>query len=689
MKLDVVAVPRRLGVVLAAVTAVEERPGGPFLQVVAEDGARFVLPEERVLVRTTAHVPADGAAPDAQLRALRVRVEPFREWLALHTRLGGTGRLRIDEVAERAGVRGQDALLRVALGLERASPWFRRNDAALVAVPLQHALLELYAQNEKRFVAAGDEELLAWWPRRAEGVPAAWRSPGGAVVDTALLVNERSRWFEADYVPDRAIAGAAALSALAAHALGGAGTPDARGAELARRTGEGDDPDLVLEALVASGALPERVDPSPARAGLTRDRERPVLEEALQLAAVPRDTSAREDFTASHAVAVDDPDTREVDDAVSVRRDGDHVELCVHIGDVAAAVPCDGALDADVRARASSLYVPDGAVLLFPPELVLRRLALSVDEPRDALTGVFRLDAEGTVHAARFVRSRLRLARRAAYDATTDVAQLAADAAHGELLVRVAEQLRAARERRGARILQLPTTKVELVDGAPHVSLRHQDTPGDRVVSEAMVLFNAQAAEALAAAHAPAVYRGQGAEAPAGRAAPEKDDPLFAARVRRTFARIETAAEPLGHAGLGVGAYAQCTSPMRRYGDLVNQRQLAAVLAGAPLPYNATEIEALLPHLAERERAVRRAADDRAWFWIVRALADSGRTTLEGLLSRTPRRAPGAVWVPELCRELPLRPPRDGRSPPEGTRGTYRIASLRPWLGRIELTVAE
>lgn len=683
MPLDVVAVPRSHSVVLAAVVGATE--SGAKLHLIAEDGARFRFPADRALVRC-AGLLAGGPEADVRglLAAVRARIPPFDDWLALHAQVGEGGRADVRELARAAALPGDEGALAVALGALRAEPWFRRDGIAFEAVPMRQALERLYQIHDRVFREAGDAAVRSWWPGRLGGVPDGWQDPGGEVGERMRSALERARFFELDYVPAEDVAAGAALAALTSWALGGDVSGDGRGKELARTLGLPDDPDQVLEELIDCGAVPADVEPAPHRAGLTG----PFPEEALaQAGTVPAEPlgAGREDLTHEFAVAVDDADTREVDDALTVRRDGDDVVLLVHIADVARAVAPGTPLDAAVRHRASSLFLPDHSVLMFPPELVVERLSLAVGEPRAALTGVFRLAPDGHVRAARFTRSMVRLARRVEYEDTRDPTALGPDGDTGRLLVRIGEALRVARERRGARILRLPSQKVTVEDGVPQVALRLQDTPGDVVVSEAMVLHNTQAGEALAAAGVPALYRGQSGALPEGREVPEPGDALYAPLIKRTFAPTETSVEPLEHAGLGAPAYVQCTSPMRRYTDLLNQRQLAAAAHGEPPPHARDEVAALVAVLHERERAVRHAADARTQYWVARAVAESGRDTLRGVLAKAPRRGLGAVWVPELCRELPLRAPRAWRAPPVGVEAEWRVAAVRPLRGRIEL----
>jgi len=103
---------------------------------------------------------------------------------------------------------------------------------------------------------------------------------------------------------------------------------------------------------------------------------------------------------------------------------------------------------------------------------------------------------------------------------------------------------------------------VERANGDERVRIvqRRRDAPLDRIVAEMMILANSEWALMLADHGVPAVYRSQQA------------------------GRVKTGTHPLPHQGLGVPQYMWTTSPLRRYADLVNQRQLLAVLAGSLAP---------------------------------------------------------------------------------------------------------
>jgi len=208
-----------------------------------------------------------------------------------------------------------------------------------------------------------------------------------------------------------------------------------------------------------------------------------------------------------------------------------------------------------------------------------------------------------------------------------DSAALAAVASDLRLLAAAATARRAWRTAQGAATFSLPEADVRVrdVEGAPPsrsaatVYLNGKtvmpvggglavavgqivDTPSRRLVSELMILANEAVATAAGAAGLPLPYRGQVATPPreeeaAARAALEGSDPpppppppptsgpaaAAAARSRMMRGVLDCAA-PAPHAGLGLAAYTQFTSPIRRWGDLCVHWQVKAWVRGGGGP---------------------------------------------------------------------------------------------------------
>ena len=95
--------------------------------------------------------------------------------------------------------------------------------------------------------------------------------------------------------------------------------------------------------------------------------------------------------------------------------------------------------------------------------------------------------------------------------------------------------------------------------------------------------------------------------------------------------RVKMSTHPLEHVGLGVAQYAWCTSPLRRYVDLVNQMQLVAVLSGESPAFvpNDTSLFAILSAFEARYASVNEYQQTMERYWCLRWVAQQPRRRLE------------------------------------------------------------
>lgn len=458
------------------------------------------------------------------------------------------------------------------------------------------------------------------------------------------------------------------LDALRAWALAGDHASDATWSRhLARRLGH-EGPDGLLAELERGGALPRHVNEVPHRLGLPIEFGEPALAAASALATAP--PPAGEDLRGRYTVAIDDPETREVDDALAAWPDGDDVQVAVHIARLDQLVPVGGALEREALRRATSIYFPEGTVPMLPEELG-ERASLVAGKDRAALTLLARITPQGEVRDPRFVASVVRVAQRLGYD----------DAPSGEAAevlehaLRAATALREARRRRGAVQLALPQLKVRVgPDGVPTIKAGRTETSSHLAVSELMVLFNAQLGRVLREARLPALFRTQ----PKAVKLPplQPSDPLYAPLCRRGLPPTIVAVDPAPHRMLGVDAYVQGTSPIRRAGDLLAQRQVLSLVTGAPAPYDRPTMEELKAQLETVEKRAQRAMDERERYWLIEWLARRTEP-LPAVVSRLEGRMGLLVYVPDVDRELPLRPPAPP-APRVGDRMLVRVAHAAP-----------
>jgi len=344
----------------------------------------------------------------------------------------------------------------------------------------------------------------------------------------------------------------------------------------------------------------------------------------------------RLDLTGLPAFAIDDEGNLDPDDALSL--DGDR--LWVHVADVAALVQPNGPADLEARARGATLYLPETGVPMLP-EAAVDRMGLGLAEISPALSFGLRLDADGIATEIEIVPSWVRV-RRLSYEEVD--ARL--DEEPFRDLYALAERHRARRRANGAIFIDLPEVKMQVVDGRVHIKplprLRSR-----MLVAEAMVMAGEAAARFALERELPFPYTTQDVaetseRAPAGFAA------MYA--LRRSLRPRQYSGRPSPHGGLGLDVYAQITSPLRRYLDLVAHQQLRAFLRGGEV----LDAQAIIERVGAAEAAamsVRRTERLSREHWTLVYLQQHPGWRGEGVLveKRMPR---STVLIPALALEV-------------------------------------
>src|SRR5262249_6454919 len=122
----------------------------------------------------------------------------------------------------------------------------------------------------------------------------------------------------------------------------------------------------------------------------------------------------------------------------------------------------------------------------------------------------------------------------------------------------------------------------------------------------------------------PVIYRTQEPRDSAEPAEPVVEatfDPLAFEKLRKTFKRSRLSLTPGIHSGLGLSAYTQTSSPIRRYADLITQRQFTSFLESRPLPYDREELLKILANAETNEQTIRSIEDQSTSYWILKYLA--------------------------------------------------------------------
>ncbi|RLB15467.1 MAG: hypothetical protein DRG63_06845 [Deltaproteobacteria bacterium] len=372
------------------------------------------------------------------------------------------------------------------------------------------------------------------------------------------------------------------------------------------------------DILVSLGVWEEDENLDLIRFSIPTDFSDQEKQEAASLAVSPIPEEDLEDLTGLPVLTIDGPLTRDYDDALSLRIDGETIELGVHIADVASVVKPDSQLDKSAAAKPASLYLPRRQIPMIPPPLSENILSLRQGLERRSISLLCKFDRRGNLLNYRFTLAKVRVGQNLTYEEVNR--DLETDPTLKEMLD-LAKVLRQKREENGALNLSLPEIQVS-VDEEGNIStfLLDQNTPSRMIVAEFMILYNWLAGRFCRDNEIPALYRTQ-AE-PSERLSQEgMDYLLYVFLQRRRIYPLLLDTSPGPHSGLGLDAYAQVSSPIRRYLDLVVQRQIRAYLLSGEPVYDKNRLEEIRIAVEPTLRTLARIKRNRLRYWIVKLLS--------------------------------------------------------------------
>ncbi len=346
-------------------------------------------------------------------------------------------------------------------------------------------------------------------------------------------------------------------------------------------------------------------------------------EELLGLAEGPCSGDAeRRDLTGLHTVTIDDDDTADIDDGLSLEwmEDGSP-RIWIHVADPGRLIAPGSPLDLEARRRGTSLYLAQGTLPMFPQVLATGPFSLRAGQRSAAWSLGVRLDTDGAITDLALHRSWVRPAYRLSYADADELLELAPPQERDLLMLQEwMHRRRSWRAKRGALFLDQPEGRIRAAetrgDGEGALLDIIEPTPSRQIVAEAMILAGAAIADYGHRHQLVLPYRSQPVapvptpqelEAyPAG--------PVRLAAIKKCLTRGVVGTRALPHFSLGLEAYVQATSPIRRYGDLLVQRQLQAHLEGK-LPMDASTLTDVLTAMegGVREGITISREDQRHW----------------------------------------------------------------------------
>lgn len=366
------------------------------------------------------------------------------------------------------------------------------------------------------------------------------------------------------------------------------------------------------------------------------------------------DMAGRRDLRSLQMVTIDGEDAKDLDDAVSLTREGENYCLGVHIADVSNYVQENSALDREALNRGTSVYLVDRVIPMLPHTLSNGICSLNQGEDRLALSCLMKVNKKGEVVSYEIAETVICVDRRMSYTAVRKILEegdLELIQEYEELvpmfqdMQELAAILRKKRRQRGSIDFDFPESKIILDQKGNPVSIEpYERNVATDLIEDFMLLANETVAQHFYWLEVPFLYRTH--ETPDTEKIEKlatfihnfgyhikiktsdhevhpkeiqkllasiegtEEEALIARLALRSMKQAKYSVECTGHFGLACACYCHFTSPIRRYPDLQIHRIIKEQLRGRLMEKRIDHYKEILPEVARQTSRLERRADE-------------------------------------------------------------------------------
>ena len=364
------------------------------------------------------------------------------------------------------------------------------------------------------------------------------------------------------------------------------------------------------------------------------------------------DMAGRMDLRDWQTVTIDGEEAKDLDDAITLTREGEYYQLGVHIADVTNYVQEHSALDVEALKRGTSVYLVDRVIPMLPHKLSNGICSLNAGENRLALSCIMTIDKKGNVIDHNIAETVIKVDRRMSY---TSVKKILEDQDETEIreyeelvpmferMEELAAILRKKRMSRGSIDFDFPETKIILdKQGRPVEIKPYERNVATKIIEDFMLIANETVAQDYFWQELPFVYRthenpdtekirklstfinnfGYTMKIGQDEIHPKElqklltkidgtpEEALISRLTLRSMKQAKYATVSTGHFGLATPYYCHFTSPIRRYPDLQIHRIIKDNLRGRMNAKRIVHYEKILPEVAKHSSETERVADE-------------------------------------------------------------------------------
>ena len=281
------------------------------------------------------------------------------------------------------------------------------------------------------------------------------------------------------------------------------------------------------------------------------------------------------DLTNLKTYIIDSEDPHEVDDAISLEiKEGNIKNLWIHISNPCKLFLHDSNVDLDARRKNSSLYLTDQYEPMLPKN-ILEKANLAQNKISETISAVIEFNNDGSINNYKIIEAIIKPKYQLTYEDANELLEL--EPKEEIELVEIKNLLEKSiefRKKQGAIIFENPNIKIKLYKDEIIIN-KLEKTTSQIIIAESMILMGYVTSLFINKYNLPAAYRIQKINCdPCEILNRYKDSEIKYIILKQYMGRSYVTSKPGNHESLGLKMYVQCTSPLRRYLDLIIQRQV-------------------------------------------------------------------------------------------------------------------
>ena len=281
------------------------------------------------------------------------------------------------------------------------------------------------------------------------------------------------------------------------------------------------------------------------------------------------------DLTSLKTYIIDSEDPHEVDDAISLEiKEGDIKNLWIHISNPCRLFLQDSNIDLDAKRRNSSLYLTDQYTAMLPLE-ILQEANLSQNKISKTISASIEFNEDGSINHYEIIEAIIKPKYQLTYEDANEILDLEPKeeielVEIKNLLVKSIEY----RKKQGAINFESPNSKLKL-NKDKIIITKVEKTIAQIIIAEAMILMGYVTSLFINKYNLAAAFRIQKINCnPSEILNRYKESEIKYIILKQYMGKSYITTKPGNHESLGLKIYVQCTSPLRRYLDLIIQRQV-------------------------------------------------------------------------------------------------------------------